>query len=484
MAANRATMNAWMHNTLNINPAALRTILLDQQGFNTSDALHRYKVKDMESVARAVRRPGGAAAGHQMSYLDQRALEMAVCHGHYMRNVQRPFDTDEATLDVITASFDSYEENQALSTELPAFPTPCTNYTNIRPSIEAVDQWLEAAPAALKGAPLSYVTRADVNPPALADDPGYCQPSRREELKRRARHTGELYQQDNGKVWDMINHVYGNNSTMFGWIRQFRNDRDGREAYLAIRTHYMGANYRNMIKARADRTMQTTTYNGKKNFTFENCASRLNDAFTDLHENGEPVSEEKKVRVLLDSTQDANLMYAKAHVVGTHDLLQDFDRTVDYISSFQTLQQGLNPFRSIAGIDSRGGSGRGGRFGRGGGRGRGRFGHKTYYRPGYRGGGGRGGGGRGHGGRGGGGRGFTRPAQDTGKLAGKDLTGFIDRQTWNSLSQNEVNQVWDARGKPDRKVSAAKRSVQEETAEETPPGMGMQMGSPGKKPKA
>ena len=258
----------------------------------------------------------------------------------------------DATMAVITATYDAYQDFERNPRAAPDYPAPCTSIANMRATVDTLDAWLDDAPAALKGAPLSYVTREHVELPEQVDgeeDEGYLMPTRRGELKRRAHHTGDLFAQDNAAVFAMLLHVFSGNTTVFGWIRSFRNVRNGRGAYFAIRTRYMGADFQNRIKAKADRTLQSTFYDGKsRNFTLDACTSRLNDAFTDLGENGEPVSEAKKVRTLLFAVQDPNLIAAKARIIGDDALQGDFNRCATYMAAFNDTQKNLVPKRSIA----------------------------------------------------------------------------------------------------------------------------------------
>ena len=63
---------------------------------------------------------------------------------------------------------------------------------------------------------------------------------------------------------------------------------DGRGAYYALKSHYMGSDFVNKEKLLAETQLETLNWNGKaRNFTWEKFISRLTSAFADLAENGD-----------------------------------------------------------------------------------------------------------------------------------------------------------------------------------------------------
>lgn len=62
---------------------------------------------------------------------------------------------------------------------------------------------------------------------------------------------------------------------------------------------------------------------------FENYFAKINTAFEDLEELGEPVAMAKEVRKLLNAITDHNLEHAKSQEMETAHLCDDFQSAVD-----------------------------------------------------------------------------------------------------------------------------------------------------------
>ena len=155
----------------------------------------------------------------------------------------------------------------------------------------------------------AVLPEANTNP--LVTDPGFGMPTFQEEMITRTRLTGADFQQDNDAVWQVLYRVL-HEGPAWDWISSFAATRNGREAYKALRLHYFGDAYQGRMKAAADKVLQATFYDGQKhNFTFETYASRLAKAFADLADAGEPVPDERKVRILLLGIRDSRLDTAK-----------------------------------------------------------------------------------------------------------------------------------------------------------------------------
>ena len=188
-------------------------------------------------------------------------------------------------------------------------------------------------------------------------------PTRKLELIRRAPHTGLIFEVDNQKVFAMPKAVFFN-GPMWNWIKQHSRAQNGRAAMLIIRQHHMGTAFQNRIKSAADSTLESTFYDGKaRNFTFENFTSRIQGAFTDLEENGESVSENRKVRTLLKCIQDPKLEAAKSQVIATASYRNDFDQAVNFVSAFAVDKETmLARARKIGSASRESDGGRGERF--------------------------------------------------------------------------------------------------------------------------
>ena len=205
---------------------------------------------------------------------------------------------------------------------------------------------------------------------------------------RRAPHTGPTYEADNASLWTCVRHMFNEGPTK-PWIKGYARAQDGRGAYFAVKRHFMGTGFQNMIKANADDTISTAFYKGtSRNFTFEDYTGKLKSAFDDLYDHEEEVQNDKKVRVLLEGLQDCEPLAAACCAVRANEKYAlNYEAAVNYLNPVaQRHEKKLKASRRVA-AEARSRSGRdgghrrgrspggfrGGRGGRGSGRG-GRFG--------------------------------------------------------------------------------------------------------------
>jgi hypothetical protein len=114
-----------------------------------------------------------------------------------------------------------------------------------------------------------------------------------------APHTGAVYQCNNNTVWNVIRHVT-HGGPAWNWVSAHQRSCDGRAAYLALKSHYLGETFTTHIRAIADGQINLAFFDGKaRNFTFEKYCEVLNNVFTDLESSGETVDESRKIRMLL-----------------------------------------------------------------------------------------------------------------------------------------------------------------------------------------
>jgi len=173
-------------------------------------------------------------------------------------------------------------------------------------------------------------------------------------------------------------------------VSSFSRHQNGRAAYRALKTHYFGDSFTTRVVTKADATIESLHWDGRaKNYPLEKFFEQLNKAYTDLDENGEPVTEAKKVRRMLQSIRDPRLDAAKnsmmlsdAHKENIEASMSHLAQALDMIKTTTVSTRNISTTQTHGGRgQGRGGRGqsrgqsRGRRFGRGGrGRGRGRGG--------------------------------------------------------------------------------------------------------------
>jgi hypothetical protein len=188
---------------------------------------------------------------------------------------------------------------------------------------------------------------------------------------------GIEYEEDNGKVFDLLK-SWTLNGPAWTWMRAHNNTRNGRAAWLGLVAHFEGDAQRDRVKDQAYAAIAAARYHGeRKKFSFETYVTIHQDAYADLVQYGEVVSEEKRVRDLLQGIKDnsptANA--AKGTVLATPNLRNDFNNTVAHLATTLQLSMSMNDSPNVSAVGGqqkgRGGAGRGNNQGRGR-RGRGR----------------------------------------------------------------------------------------------------------------
>lgn len=432
--------NNYLGNTLGMPNTVIQA--LNNQGLDTLLSLRSLNDTDVSEAAKAAKAPGGVIInpawapglmgvpqfinnpGVTVGFIYIKRLRQLRYYLFHLRRVQRDFVPAEATLQRLDDLWPRSEAETKEEKKL-ELPDKLSSVDMVRKATEDLDDYLEKK-RGKDGVLLAYVVRMTVDLPEVTVgevDAGYGIPSLDDEMIRRARHEGDSFNADNAVVWDVIRHIT-HGGPGWNWVSSYANAKNGRSAYMALKSHYLGSDFQKRVKSQADKIMDSTFYDGKaRNFTFEKYCERLNGAFTDMEQTGEPVVESRKVRIFLNGITDETLASAKSTVLATDHLNATFTAAVNFISQFVEIRGSHSKSTSMRQVSAlnRGGSGGrdGGRDGgRGRGRGRGRFGGGQFS-------GGRYHGGRGRGGGGGGNR-YNRQQ--------RNYSDYMPRHQWDSLT--------------------------------------------------
>ena len=383
-------------------PAVIRAALV-VQGVDNINGLLGMTEEDVDDLCSNIRKPGGLMPnparannarapefvpnlGTAVGRVHQERLKQLAYYNSYLKIVNRDFVPQQATVEELVRlweykrNLDGIKESKRDAED--KYPEKFSSSKSSREFIESVENWIDDH-YGVKDIPLAYVIRDE--PEVPEDDPfPLGQDTYDEELIRRASHTGEIWAANNSKVWQMIRQVtHGTDAWAF--VKAFARTQNGRQAYYALKSHYMGADFVNKVKLNADAQLETLHWNGKaRNFTWDKFISRLTSAFADLAENGEEKSESEKVRKLLRAITDPTLNVAKAVIQADQRYAEDFQAACAYLSGQLSSAEAANAgnkrnvsqvVRGDRGGRSRGRFIRGGRSPRGGperGTGRGR----------------------------------------------------------------------------------------------------------------
>jgi hypothetical protein len=207
--------------------------------------------------------------------------------------------------------------------------------------------------------PLAYITRETAN-----HDPNDAYINEHQRVIAITPLQGIEFGEDNGKVFDHLK-SWTLKGPAWTWMRQYNATRDGRNAWLALVAHFEGDAQRDRVKDLAYSSIASAKYHGeKKRFTFEAYVTVHQEAYKDLEQYGEHVSEEKRVRDLLQGIKDPTVNAAKEAILANPNLRSNFTNAVTHLATSLQLNMSLLDSRNISSIMS-GRQGRGGRGGRG-----------------------------------------------------------------------------------------------------------------------
>ena len=261
-----------------------------------------------------------------------------------------------------------------------------TKFTRFREKFET----LVSSIIGCRGINLDYLTR-EPDPLPFPLDPIEDQSpdvNSLEFMKKNTTHQGPEYDKDNQDLFTLLrSYLTGTD----GWnvISSHQRTKDGRAAYLALRAHYEGSSFHDLIKSRANVMMSRTFYRGDTTkFNWEKFVSIHLEAHRMFEDVGEPLSESIKILNFKGGIRpEAGLESALDVARGLPNLNSNFDLFANHITegvanrrSRRELFKSTPNQREVSALQrnnqGRGrGRGRGGRGrgNRGRGRGRGRY---------------------------------------------------------------------------------------------------------------
>ena len=323
------------------------------QGVEGFSVLASMTAKDIDQVCKNMRAPGGTVPNQQaganqpasvpnrgvtLGFMREKRIKQLHYYVHHQARVQRRFSVAAATIENLDKYYDLFEEEEADKSELPAEPKKLERTSQFRTILEYMESILVSTRGATSKIPLSYVIRESSGVPAV--DPGPGQPTLVDELIARAPHRGQHFAADNVAVWNLIEKVF-HDGPAWSWVKAFKTTRNGRAAFLAAKSHYLGPAFQSKTKSEADRAINDLKYTGKsKSMTFEAFTSSLKEAYEELAHAGEPVPPAKKVRQLLDKVEASGMMDAAVAAVRLRqEMDEDFEGVCDFISRFARREE-------------------------------------------------------------------------------------------------------------------------------------------------
>ena len=363
LPAAQIAFNLFLHDTLGITNEDVR-VALNGQGLVSFESFVGLADDDIDTIAANVRKPGGTIPvplarngetvpnpGLSIGFLDVRRLEMLRFYVHHCTRIQRTLVAADMTIIRLQHVYKmkETEEQLAKAKDKLELPSKIVKIDDVRTNIEDLDDYL-LEKRGESGLPLAYVVRDTVEPPLV--DPGFGLPTSIAEMVARGDHAQPAFENDAIAVFNVIRHMT-HGGLAWSWVSAYNRTKNGRDAYIAFKSHYLGESYQARIKAAADAVLTKTYYDGQRSFSFEQYTSVLQKAFTDMESTGEEVAEERKIRILLTGITSSSLLTAVGIVRSTPALKTNYELAVNYLAETNDgMKQAASGKRNVSSVAS------------------------------------------------------------------------------------------------------------------------------------
>lgn len=339
-----------------------QTRLIEFEGIENVEDLANYTDNEIDAMADRNSKRSPAATRVQMGLARTKALKAIT---HWVRKkIREGADCDLLELTPALIAQLIMEINATAGkrdSDSKLYYPDSFSATDYKNWIKKVENYLDSR-TGKSGVPLSYVIRpAGVNPHDATDE--YTR------AMWAASFETPQYREDNREVYhlfkDLLTKTEG--ATWFEKVR----DGDGRAAHLLLREHYIGEAHDMRRAAAANAKLESLFWKNEASFSFEKFLTRMNEAFKELEDAGQPLYPQQKVQWLLRGVKNDDIQVQTTMGIIRDRYLTDFDsacltlsRTVS--TRFVSVESNRNK-RTIGAVQS---NGRGNQQGRGRGRGR------------------------------------------------------------------------------------------------------------------
>lgn len=389
-------------------PASNVDRLVREEGVSNARILANTRVKDLEMSMTSVNRLFGSHAtiARRIYFSPIRMLRIKALSVYFKRCLDTHRIPDITIIDVATVSrhvqsLDIWNESTGevddiIKQNKIEFST--SKFTRFRRKLETVVSSIKGC----RGISLDYLIRSEdpvnlANPPIEDPSPDV---NSLDFMRLNTTHQGPEFEKDNQDLFTLLRHYLTGTD---GWnvISRYSRNRNGRNAFLALRAHYEGDSFNDLLKSRASIMMARTFYRGDNvKFKWENYVTIHLEAHEMFFDAKDPLGESIKILNFKSGIRpEAGLESSIDVARGNPEVNRTFDKYVAFLTEGVANRRGRKELfknsshqREVASYGRGGGRGRGGRgrgrgFGRGfgrnfnpRGRGRGRSRYHPYQR--------------------------------------------------------------------------------------------------------
>jgi hypothetical protein len=243
-----------MFERLGLNTGAASSLEGNHHGINTLEEVVFINDKDIDSLVKQLRRPGGMIAGptivggatqgapipivanpgHSVSIRAGTNLKLAVFYLRHQAWISRIVLPASIVLTVVRrlCSTKEYEENFKVTVE-----QPIINEKDWPRTMEVVREFFGSF-LVESGVPLAYVVRENVEIPPGTDPSEGCI-TVAEEMISHAPHGNQAYENDSMEVWSYMANITRAHDC-WTYVKPAQRTKDGRCAFLLLWNHFLG----------------------------------------------------------------------------------------------------------------------------------------------------------------------------------------------------------------------------------------------------
>jgi hypothetical protein len=348
MVANLAAIQSALTRLGFSNQAA--TFITDAQELNDLDEYALLTDDEVENLCKVIRKPGGTIVnpnaavegqpptipnpGIAVTLRAENNLKLACYFLHYKKRTSRMVTPADITLESVRM----YHEYKNWEEEHKDVDPPEINAKDWPRTMDAIDEWLRGC-LGVTNILLAYVVQPTIeiptdDPPIQGATAGSWHPD---------------YLADSVRVWEKLSDLT-REQECWSYVRPAQHTRDDCLAYQGLRGHYIGVNNVDNMSAKAEHTLQTTSYGGKKRqWNFEKYVRTHIDQHSileGLKEHGYVgIDERSKVRHLVAGIKVASMDAVKSRILSDEKLRSDFDACVNLYQDF--LKQSNATMREV-----------------------------------------------------------------------------------------------------------------------------------------
>lgn len=179
--------------------------------------------------------------------------------------------------------------------------------------------------------PISYILRDQTEPAPNVLSRTYD--STDEALMACLSLSGEYYQLDNAKVWDILEACTNLHNT-WPFIMHLRKKKDGRAAIQLLRLQAEGPASTATRKMIAYKLLDTIKYDGKGRFTFDQYIEKLQLGFCELADCGDPQSDSHQIHILTSNCHAPTMKPGIDTVANDEDKYDTFVKACAFLQGY------------------------------------------------------------------------------------------------------------------------------------------------------